>query len=117
MPGRLVGLISTVIVLGCVAFAIACQAFVLGSCEFLEGSTDVFDGNDNVGIGLYQFSVDDPDSDYDTGGECQRYSDWPDDNDESNVDDLPWQIRCAQVCACIAASCGITIFFVILLNF
>ena len=63
-----------------------------------------------VTIGLYSFSVDDPLNEFDTQGECTKYSDYPE------GEDVEWTVRAAQVCSIIAPCCGLTLLLVVFMN-
>jgi hypothetical protein len=60
-----------------------------------------------VTLGLYSFSVDDPNNIFDTNGECKNYSDYP------NGEDVEWTVRAAQVCAIIAPVCGLALLLIV----
>ena len=123
------------IVLACLLGGVVLNIVVLSSCEFFEGSTDLggpgkstdvlssahalallsqlchtHKHTHTVTIGLYSFSVDDPLNEFDTQGECTKYSDYPE------GEDVEWTVRAAQVCSIIAPCCGLTLLLVVFMN-
>jgi len=109
MPG-LVSRLSVFIVIGSLLVGFAFNIVVVNSCEFFKGSTDKQNAGDNVGLGVFKFSVEDTNSTYDTSGECEKYTDWP----EGQT--VPGTIRTAQVCASLAPACGFLLLVLVVLN-
>jgi hypothetical protein len=100
-----------VAVLGSLIAAVALNAAVLVSCNYFKGSTVNGYGSKgtNVRIGLFRFSVDDPNSADNTDGDCERYSD-------GQLGHVPNTVRVAQVCGVVAATCGLLLILMVLLG-
>lgn len=111
MPG-LISKLSICVVLSALVSAVALGIAVIFSCEYLNGSSfNVSVGKvTDVDLGVFAFKLDDPDSEYNTDGECVAYSEWPE------GEDVPGTIRTAQVCSILGPASGMLLLLLVLLN-
>jgi len=88
------------IVLGSLVTGVAFNFWVLGSCKYLESRTG------NLELGIYRYSLDLPNSPYDTNGECTKYGSKASDG----------YVRTGQVCAVLAPVFGLVLLVTIVIQ-